>query len=94
MRLEEKAGQLITLIEQNLQKLSDPFVSNIAAPYLKLSPMEIQVAQLVRDGKTNKEIAALLHLSKSTILTHRHHLRAKLGLKHQKKNLRSFLQTL
>jgi DNA-binding CsgD family transcriptional regulator len=39
-------------------------------------------------------MAKVMNLSKSTILTHRHHIRAKLGLKNQKKNLRSYLSSL
>jgi len=53
----------------------------------------LKVAQLIRDGKANKEIAQLLHLSKSTILTHRHHIRVKLGIKNKKVNLRSVLNS-
>jgi DNA-binding CsgD family transcriptional regulator len=49
------------------------------------------VANLVKEGKTNKEIAALLYLSKNTILFHRHNIRTKLGLRRSKKNLRSHL---
>jgi DNA-binding CsgD family transcriptional regulator len=49
------------------------------------------VANLVREGKTNKEIAELLLLSKNTILFHRHNIRTKLGLRNNKKNLRSHL---
>ena len=56
--------------------------------------METRVAQLVHDGKSNNEISALLRLSMSTILTHRHHARVKLGLRHQKKNLRAVLKAL
>jgi DNA-binding CsgD family transcriptional regulator len=53
--------------------------------------MEIKVANLVKEGKTNKEIAELLCLSKNTILFHRHNIRSKLGLKNKKINLRSHL---
>jgi DNA-binding NarL/FixJ family response regulator len=91
MNLKGKAGGLIELIDRNLKKLTEPFAAKISSPLLKLSPIEQKVAHFIRDGKTNKEIAALLNVSKSTILTHRHHIRAKLGLKHQKINLRSYL---
>ena len=45
--------------------------------------MEIRVASLVREGKSNKEIAEHLSLSKNTILFHRFNLRHKLGIKKQ-----------
>ena len=60
----------------------------------KLSPKEAKIACLIKDGLTNKEIAKMLNLSKSTILTHRHHVRTKLGLKNKKQNLQTYLNSL
>jgi PAS domain S-box-containing protein len=84
--------EYIELIEENLKNFYDPSYAKLSAPEYKLSPNELKVAQLVRDGKTNKEIAKMLHLSKSTILTHRHHVRVKLGIRNKKVNLRSLLK--
>jgi PAS domain S-box-containing protein len=85
--------EYIELIEENLKNFYDPSYAKLSAPEYKLSPNELKVAQLVRDGKTNKEIAKMLHLSKSTILTHRHHVRVKLGIRNKKVNLRSLLKS-
>ena len=59
-----------------------------------LTPKEVNILRLVSDGKTNKEIADILLVSKNTILFHRYNIRDKLGLKNQKVNLRSHLLTL
>jgi len=85
--------EYLGLIEENLKNFYDPNYAKLSAPEYKLSPSELKVSQLVRDGKTNKEIAKMLHLSKSTILTHRHHVRVKLGIKNKKVNLRSLLKS-
>jgi PAS domain S-box-containing protein len=85
--------EYVKLIEDNLKNFYDPTYAKLSAPEYKLSPTELKVARLVRDGKTNKEIAQLLHLSKSTILTHRHHIRVKLGIRNKKINLRSLLKS-
>jgi PAS domain S-box-containing protein len=85
--------EYIALIEENLKNFYDPNYAKLSGPEYKLSPTELKVAQLVRDGKTNKEIAQIMHLSKSTILTHRHHVRAKLGIRNKKVNLRSLLKS-
>ena len=64
------------------------------ARYSKFTPREIEVADLIRDGKTSKEIAVLLNVTPSAVHLHRHHIRKKLGLHHQKINLQSFLTSL
>jgi DNA-binding CsgD family transcriptional regulator len=92
--LDEDQKKLLGLIEQELREMAAPCRARGFSPETGLSPKEASVARLIRDGKSSKDIAALLNLSMSTILTHRHHIRAKLGLKHQKKNLRSFLEWL
>lgn len=90
-RLDPEQAEYLEILEKNLQSISDPAYAKLSSPAFRLSPTEVKVAQLIRDGKTNKEIAKLMHLSRSTILTHRHHIRVKLGLKNEKVNLRSFL---
>ncbi len=82
-----KQRRFIDLIDKSLEKYLPPPRPGDS----RLSPTEARVARLVRDGKTNAEIAALMGLSKSTVLTHRHHVRVKYGLKNKKVNLQTFL---
>jgi len=82
------------IIESNLANIISPFIGKLSSKYYGLTPMEIKVATCVKDGKTNKDMAELFYLSTSTILTHRHHIRSKLGLKNKKINLRSHLLSL
>ena len=92
--LTERQLNIMKTIESNLDNLVRPFAKHLASKTYGLSPMEIKVANLVSDGHANKEIARLLGVSLSTVLTHRHHLRDKLGLKNKKINLRSHLLSL
>ncbi len=82
---------LVNILESNLSNIISPFISKVSSKYFNFTPMEIRVANLVKDGKTNKEIADLLFLSKNTILFHRYNIRSKLGLINKKINLRSHL---
>jgi RNA polymerase sigma factor (sigma-70 family) len=48
--------------------------------YELLSEREREIFQLIAEGKTNKEIAALLFLSPSTVDTHRSRIMEKLDV--------------
>ena len=90
-RLNTDQKTLVNIMESNLENIISPFISKLSSKYFNFTPMEIKVANLVKEGKTNKEIAELLCLSKNTILFHRHNIRRKLRLKNKKINLRSHL---
>ena len=93
-RLDAQQKTLTRIVETNLGDIISPFVNNMASGLGHLTPVEIRVASLVKEGKTNKEIAEVLLVSKNTVLFHRFNIRNKLGLKNQKINLRSHLLTL
>ncbi len=58
-------------------------------PIARLSNRELEVFQLIGQGKATGEIARELHLSVHTIETHREKLRRKLGLKNGGQLMRS-----
>jgi len=83
-----------SVIKSNLNDIISPFVKDLSSLYWELTPKEIQVANLVKEGKTTKEIADFLNSSIRVVEFHRGNLRNKLGLKNKKANLRSFLLTI
>lgn len=54
--------------------------SEVEDPYETLTDREKQVLKLVAEGKTNKEIAAILDISVKTAMGHRANLMEKLGI--------------
>lgn len=84
----------LKILETNLEEITSSFTQQLSSAYFDLTPTEIRVAQLTRDGRTSKEIADILGVSDNTVQTHRHKIRKKLGLVKQQKNLRSYLQLL
>jgi PAS domain S-box-containing protein len=93
-RLNELQKTYVSILRYNLEDIGAPFLRQLSIGFTNLSPMERQIAGLIRDGKRNKEISEILGVSPNTISTHRHHLRTKLGLKKKNINLVSYLQSL
>jgi PAS domain S-box-containing protein len=90
-RLNDRQMVFLNIIKSNLEEIITPYLHKLSSKYSDLTPSEIQVAGLVKDGKTTKEIAAMLDSSTGAIDFHRNNLRKKLGLRNTKTNLRSFL---
>ena len=83
---------IIKSIENNLRQINSPFAHRISSIYSKLTPAEIQVANLIKNGHSSKEVASLLNLSAKTVYTHRRNIRKKSGITNQKINLQTILQ--
>ena len=93
-RLPDKEKAFVNIIESNLKEIISPFAHSLTSVYPGLTPTEIQVANLIKQGKTTKDIAELSNLSSRTIEFHRDNIRTKLGIKNKKINLRTHLLSL
>ncbi len=92
--LDDRQSTYLDIVETNMNNVVSPFLRGMSTGYLKLTPQEVQVANLVRQGKRTKEIAELLNLSPKTIDTYRDNIRKKVGLKNKKVNLRTYLLSI
>lgn len=84
-------------IEQHrkaLENLTSSFGQKITDSRVKLSPREIEVCSLVKNGLANKEIARLLNIALHTVEKHRRTARNKLGLTNKGVNLHTHLNLL
>lgn len=93
-RIENNDMTYVNLIESSLQEILSPFSRKLSAKFSQLTPKEIQVANLIKDGKSSKEIAKLLNVSSGAIDVDRYRIRTKLGINNKKANLRSHLTSL
>ncbi len=93
-RLNDKQKNCLDILESNLNDFVSPFVREVSSGYLGLTPTEIQVANLVKQGKSTKEIADALALSTRTIDSYRNNIRKKLRIKNKKVNLRTYLLSI
>ncbi len=91
---DPETHSLITLIEDRLDDLASPFLQRLYHLKALLTPQEMAIARLVKEGMTTKDMARLLNLSPTTISFHRRNLRHKLGLRNTSTNLRVHLLSL
>ncbi|HXW69391.1 MAG TPA: PAS domain S-box protein, partial [Dissulfurispiraceae bacterium] len=93
-RTTGEAAVFLNIIESNLHDIVSSYSTKLSGKLIGLTPQERLVASLVRDGKTDKEIAETLHASIFTIRAHRRNIREKLGLAGGKENLRIYLSNI
>ena len=93
-RIKAKDRTLVDIIDTHLQDIISPLLQRFANAKILLTPQEMQVASLVKDGKTSKEIADVLNVSETTVNFHRKNLRVKFGLRNKRTNLRSYLMSI
>jgi len=93
-RLDENQKTYVSILESHLEDIVSPLSHKLSSMFLNFTPTEIQVADLLRQGKSNKEIADLFNCAPRTIAFHRDNIRNKLGIKNRKRNLKSYLLSL
>ncbi|MBF0528695.1 MAG: helix-turn-helix transcriptional regulator, partial [Deltaproteobacteria bacterium] len=93
-RLDKDQLTSLNMIESHLHNITSTFAQTTFSKYYQLTPREIQVADMIKSGRTSKEIADLLHVSRGSVEFHRNNIRKKLGLDNMKTNLRSYLLSM
>lgn len=84
----------LNIIESNLNDIVSPFSAKLSYHYLNFTPREIMIADLIKDGKQDKDIMEILNVSLDTVKAHRKNIRKKLGINNVKTNLRTRLLSI
>ena len=87
-------ASIVDIIESNIDDITSSFLIDLSTVYSNFTPLEIRVADFVKQGWPSKDIAKLLNLSPRTIEAYRQRLREKLGIKYKNANLTTILQSL
>jgi PAS domain S-box-containing protein len=85
---------IFEMLEKDLREIVSPFIDTLKHEHAKLSPRELEVSRLIKNGMTSKEIAEALNLSLLTVYKYRDLIRKKLGLVKDGTNLRTYLRSL
>ena len=89
--LDEQQLAYLSIIEKHLNDITSSLTKRMHQ--FNFTPREVEVASLLNEGKTTKEIAKIIGIATSSINTHRNQIRKKLGISKKKVNLRSHLQS-
>ena len=90
----EGTATLLNIIESNMHSSLSLLEKQPSKAYRLLTPTELQVADLIKAGKTSKDIAGIMNISPRTVFFHRENIRKKLNLHNKRINLRSALLSL
>ena len=83
----------IEILKTNLGNIGSPFVKQLSSSCYSMSPTEITICGMIRNGMRTKEIARVRGVSGATINCHRERIRRKLNVTNKKINLATFLQS-
>jgi len=83
----------VEMLQNNLEEISSPFISKLSLSYHSMTPTEIAICNMIRNGMRTKEIAEMRGVSEATINRHREKIRRKLKITNQDVNLATFLQS-
>lgn len=91
---QKQQQEMLNILESEFKHIISPFSKKLSDKMINLTPTEIHIADLIKFGKSNKEISKILNKSVHTIYRHRENIRKKTNLINKKTNLRSFLLAL
>jgi DNA-binding CsgD family transcriptional regulator len=83
----------VELLRANLEEITSPFISQLSLAYQAMTPTEIAICNMIRNGISTKEIAGMRGVSEATVNRHREKIRRKLKITNKKINLATFLQS-
>ncbi len=91
--LDKDQQDNLTILKKNLRKLTAPAMRNLAGGLPEFTSTEVKIINLIKHGKSTKEIAHFFNLSPRTVDFHRNNIRSKFGLSGSRTSLKSYLRT-
>ena len=73
-------GKYVEMLKTQLEEMPPPFTKHLSHQYHSLTPSEIEICNMIRNGLRTKEIAEIRKVAAATINRHREHIRRKLKI--------------
>jgi DNA-binding CsgD family transcriptional regulator len=93
LELPRGQGKYVEMLKIQLEEITSPFTKHLSQQYHSLTPSEIKICTMIRNGLRTKEIAEIRRVSIATINRHREHIRRKLKICNNDVNLTTYLQS-
>jgi len=93
LELPQTHSKYIEMLKTSLEEITSQFTRHISNSYYSLTPTEIAICNMIRNGMRTKEIAQLRAVSMATINRHRENIRRKLKITNDNVNLATYLQS-
>ena len=96
IKIEKRPERTKMIAEITIKKLK-MIIPSSDNPYVilkVLTPMEMRIASMIKDGYKSSDIAYLQFISLDTVKTHRGNIRKKLGIRNKQINLSSYLKSI
>ncbi|MFC1941856.1 helix-turn-helix transcriptional regulator [Chloroflexota bacterium] len=93
LELPHTQSKYIEMLKTNLEEITSQFVRHLSNSYHSLTPTEVAICNMIRNGMRTKEIAQIRAVSTATINRHRENIRRKLKITNDDVNLTTYLQS-
>ncbi len=93
LEIPQTQSKYVEMLKTNLEEITSQFVRHLSNSYHSLTPTEITICNMIRNGLRTKEIARTRGVSSATINRHRENIRRKLKITNNNVNLATYLQS-
>ena len=94
LQLPKAQRAYVELMRTNLEEITSPFINQLSRKYHSLTPTEVNICNMIKNGMRTKEIAQLRGISEATVNRHREHIRRKLEITNSDINLATHLHSI
>ena len=93
LEVPQTQRKYVEILRTSLEEITSQFTRHLSNSYHSLTPTEISICNMIRNGMRTKEIAQLRGVSMATINRHRENIRRKLKITNDNVNLATYLQS-